>query len=398
MEKLTRQREIVNQVATAPWTYSPLSLAKAFGVSPVTVQRDLAEMTDNGFHFKEDEKGTLYLETSGWLGFMPVKASTFRQMDILRMLSSHAIGLSVPDIYKRLNRRDAEEVSLKTIERTMKELEKKDFVQRQGDKYVIRHEHMLPPLPLNDREKTLLREATRLARALAPIPEEMHALDAKLTVWMGENTKVRETMFVHGRTPMQDVHRSQCCLCLEEAAQSYSKVNVLYRKVDDCAREVVLNPLGLVYYWVLDNWYLIAQDDKEQTIKTYMVDRIIDVTPLAETFPPVQGFNLKTWYQQAWGVYRDHQPIPVAIQFYNVYSTLKRVREELTTRETCKLIENEAGLIFHDQVEGIDELAVWVRGFGAGAEVLEPLALREKVIKEFTQLAQMYGGESLGRP
>ena len=48
-----------------------------------------------------------------------------------------------------------------------------------------------------------------------------------------------------------------------------------------------------------------------------------------------------------------------------------------------------------DQVEGLDELAVWLRGFGAGAEVLEPPALREKVTGEFSRLLKMYGGGAI---
>jgi len=154
--------------------------------------------------------------------------------------------------------------------------------------------------------------------------------------------------------------------------------------------------LGIVYYWVLDNWYLIAQNEGDLKIKTYLVNRILDVTGLPETFSPVQGFNLKIWYQYAWGVYRDQCPVPVIIRFYDHYSTLNRVRAELAKRETCKLIEDEGGLLMKDQVEGIDELAVWLRGFGAGAEVIEPLALREKVTQEFTRLLQMYGGEPHG--
>jgi len=261
---------------------------------------------------------------------------------------------------------------------------------------VVCSEHILPPLQLAEREKTLLFEALKVARALAPIPEEMKSLEAKLKLWIGENDHSRETMFVHGRTPTQDVHHSQCCIHLEEATRSKCKVNILYRKEEEPARQLRLNPLGIVYYWVLDNWYLIAQDEGDQRIKTYLVNRILDVTRLPEPFPPVEGFDLKTWYQYAWGVYRDQSPVPVIIRFYDHYSTLNRVRAELAKRETCTLTEDKDGLLMKDLVEGLDELAVWLRGFGAGAEVIEPPSLREKVTKEFTRLLQMYGGESDG--
>jgi len=396
LDKLTRQRELVKHIATEPWIHTYSSLVKILGVTQITVQRDFEEMKDNGFHFQRNEQGTLYLQVSGWNGVMPVKASTLRQMEILRILTSTPQGLTLTVLCKRFNRRDAEEVSGKTLERAMKDLEKKNLIKRRGEEYVVCTEHILPPLQLAEQEKALLFEALEVARALAPIPEEMKSLEAKLKLWSGKNDTSRETMFVHGRTPIQDIHHSQCCIHLEEAARSKSKVNLLYRKEKEPARQLRLNPLGMVYYWVLDNWYLIAQDEADQKIKTYLVNRILDVTRLPEIFSPVEGFDLKTWYKYAWGVYRDQRPVPVSIRFFDHYSTLNRVKAELAKRDTCTLTEDDEGILMKDQVEGLDELSVWLRGFGAGAEVLEPPTLRAKVTEELSRLLKMYGGEPDG--
>ncbi len=396
MDKLTRQRKIVKDIATEPWVHSCLGLAKNLEVSLVTILRDFEEMKDNGFHFKQDPQGMLYLHSSGWNGALPVKSATLRQMEILRMLTTKLQGLNLTEIYKRFNRGDEEEISRKTLERAMKDLEKKNLITRKGEEFLLRSELMLPPLQLEYREKTLLFEALNVARALAPISEDMKSLEAKLKLSIGEDAHSHETMFVHGRIPTQDIHHSQCCYQLEEAARNKRKVNILYRKEEEPARQLRLYPLGIVYYWVLDNWYLVAQDEQDQKIKTYLVNRILDVTLLTELFPEVEGFDLHTWYQYAWGVYRDHKPVPVVIRFYDHYSTLSRVRAELTNRETCVLTEDEDGLLMRDQVEGLDELAVWLRGFGAGAEVIEPSSLRKKVLEEFTRLQQIYGGEFYG--
>ena len=351
-------------------------------------------MKDNGFQFKQDEQGTLYLQASGWNGVQPVKASTLRQMEILRILTSTPQGLSLAEIYKRFNRRDEEEVSSKTLERAMKDLEKNNLIERRREGYVVCSEHILPPLELSEQEKTLLFEALKVAGALAPIPEEIKSVEAKLKLWIGENAQSLETMLVHGRTPTQDVHHSQCCVHLEEAARSKSRVSILYRKEEEPARQLRLNPLGIVYYWVLDNWYLIAQDEEDQKVKTYLMNRILDITRLGEAFSPVEGFDLKTWYQYAWGVYREQSPVPIKIRFYKHFSTINRVRAELAKRETCTLTEDKDGLLMTDQVEGLDELAVWLRGFGAGAEVIEPPALRKKMTDEYSRLLQMYGGNN----
>ncbi|WP_407313069.1 WYL domain-containing protein [Desulfosporosinus sp. SB140] len=396
MDKLTRQREIVKYIAIEPWGYTGLSLAKKLGVNPVTVQRDLDELKDNGYIFKQDPTGKLYLQVGGWNGLLPVNKATLRQMGILRLLTANPQGLTIRDLYQRFNRQDEEEVSSKTLERAVKDLEKKNLIKRQAEMYLVCSEHMLLPLQLSDQEKILLFEALKVARALAPIPEEMKSLEAKLKLRIGDHSRHRETMFVQGRTPTQDIHCSQCCMELEEAARCKNRVRILYRKEGEPARELQLNPLGIVYYWVLDNWYLVAQDEQDQTIKTYQINRILDVIRLGETFCPVEGFDLQTWYKYAWGVYRDNHPKQVKIRFYDHFSTLNRVRMELGKRQTCTLTEDRGSLLMTDQVEGLDELAVWLRGFGAGAEVLEPVELRQKMKDQFTQLLHLYGGNADG--
>ncbi|MGC7873050.1 WYL domain-containing protein [Desulfosporosinus sp. SYSU MS00001] len=396
MDKLKRQKDIIRYIALEPWLFTSSSLAKKLGVNLITVHRDLEDLRDNGYIFEQNHAGALYLETGGWNGVPPVNKATLRQMEILRLLTANPKGLTLTELYQRFNRQDEEEVSGKTLERAVKDLEKRNLVKRVTEAFMVYSESMLLPLQLSEKEKILLFEALQLERALAPIPEEMRSLEAKLKLRIGETAKAREALFVHGRTPSQDIHRSKYCMELEDAARCRNSVTILYRKEEEPVREIRLNPLGIVYYWVLDNWYLIAQDEKSQRIKTYQINRILDVERLEDTFSPVEGFSLQKWFQYAWGVYRDHHPRFVKIRFYDYYSTLNRVRMEVAQRQTCQLIEEEGSLLMIDQVEGLDELAVWLRGFGAGAEVLEPLELRDKLKDQFTQLLHLYGGNSDG--
>jgi len=101
-------------------------------------------MKDNGFQFKQDERGTLYLHLSGWNGVMPVKASTLRQMEILRILTSTPQGLTLTEIYKRFNRRDEEEVSSKTLERAVKDLEEPHQTKGGKSMWFARNTYYLP--------------------------------------------------------------------------------------------------------------------------------------------------------------------------------------------------------------------------------------------------------------
>lgn len=52
---------------------------------------------------------------------------------------------------------------------------------------------------------------------------------------------------------------------------------------------------------------------------------------------------------------------------------------------------NDGTYILNASVKDTEQLRWWIRSFGAGIEVLEPLSLREEFAKEVRTLSYMYG-------
>ena len=391
MTKRERQRQLVKMLAVKPWFYTPKTLAAALGVSEITVHKDISELEARGYQW-EYNNGYIFLRQTGWDAPGPVKDSTVRQIEILRLINAHKEkGVAFAALAARFCQDEG--VSAKTLQRDLKELAAKNLVRQQGELYFISSGQMLHPLELDHNEKSLVLEALALSKALSPLREETKSLEAKLRVWLALPEWERETLIVWGRTPAEDWRRSFYCQRLEEQARTYHKALLLYRRGDGPAYEIKVNPLGILYYWALDNWYLVAQTDEQpQEIKTYLIDRILAVDALAEPFEPVPGFSLEAWYRYAWGVFRSGTPVRVVIRFHNYYTTVQRVREELSCRASCRLHEADGALIMEDEVDGLGEIAVWLRGFGPGAEVIEPRELREMVTEDLRQLAALYGG------
>ena len=50
----------------------------------------------------------------------------------------------------------------------------------------------------------------------------------------------------------------------------------------------------------------------------------------------------------------------------------------------------DGGLIWRGQVAGMREIRIWILGWGADAEVLEPAALRDEVAAELRRAAALY--------
>ena len=394
MEKTIRQAEIIKLLAKEPWLHDKRTLAQRLQTSETTIQRDFQELGQKDYRFELNEQNQYFLVQSGWFGQTVLKDSTLRQVEILQLLYRMKRGLTVTELARRLIRESDEEVGEKTLERAVKDIHSKGLVTREGNYYALNPAQILPPLELSEHERQVFYEALKLAKALNPLPDQMPALEAKLKLKLSLEER-RETIYIHGRTPSHDIRRTQYCNALEQAAQENQVITVLYRKENLPAKEYRLNPLGTVYYWVLDKWYLVAEYREE--IRTFAVDQILHVDFNKEQFISPQGFNLKEYLKFSWGMYHSGSPVQVKIRFYDNHSIVQRVKEELGFRETCVIAEDSRGIIIIDEVDGLQELAVWLRGFGPHAEVIYPEALRELVRTEWTEMEKLYqrrGGPS----
>ncbi|MBC2724253.1 WYL domain-containing protein [Desulfosporosinus sp.] len=388
MGKSDLQYQLIKTLAFAPWEYTVKTLADLLGVSQITLNRNLTEMERRGCSFIFDNQERLFLQQTGWDG-LNLKDATLRQMEILRFISAYPNGVKVTEIYSRFKDHKNE----KTIGRDLKELLQRQLIANDQGVYGLNANFVIPPIQLDATEKSLLLEQLAVQQEMSPLKDEAKSLTAKLHISLNIPKNDQDTVVVHGRRPIEDLRRSHFCQRLEECARASKRILILYRKNEGEVSELELNPLGIMYHWGLDNWYLAAQDNGQGgNIKTYAVDKILTIKELGGIFLRPPSFDLEEWYKYSWGVYRSGKPVKVVIRFHNYYSTINRVKAELSIRETCVLREDDEGMIMEDMVDGLGEMAVWLRSFGQGAEVLEPLELREAVIKDLEQMLENYGG------
>ena len=388
MGKSDIQYRLIRTLAFSPWIYTPKMLAGELGISQCTLNRSITEMETRGCIFTRDVQGCLFLQQTGWDG-LTIKDATLRQMEILRFICAYPKGVKVAEINERFKKTKDE----KTIGRDLKELQQRQLITNNQGVYVLNSSLVIPPIQLDAVEKSLLLEHMTVQQEMSPLKDEAKSLTSKLHISLKLPKNNQDMIVVHGRRPIEDLRRSYFCQRLEEYARASKKITVLYRKREEKVSEVQLNPLGIIYYWGLDNWYIVAQvNDQNPTIKTYAVDKILAIEEQDGTFLQPPGFDLQDWYKYAWGVYRSGNPKKVVIRFHNYFSTIQRVKAELSARKTCVWREDDEGLIMEDMVDGIGEMAVWVRSFGQGAEVIEPPELCAAVIADLERMLENCGG------
>jgi len=96
-----------------------------------------------------------------------------------------------------------------------------------------------------------------------------------------------------------------------------------------------------------------------------------------------------TALRDGWDVIADQPVVPIAVRFGPAVA--RRVAE--TRWHPSQRLEwrGDGSLVWRGLVAGTHEVRVWILGWGADAEVLEPRSLRDEVAAELRRAAEAYG-------
>ncbi|MDQ1593103.1 MAG: hypothetical protein QOG71_3730 [Pyrinomonadaceae bacterium] len=174
---------------------------------------------------------------------------------------------------------------------------------------------------------------------------------------------------------------------LQEAIWQERRVRMSYARGECEAVERLADPLGLVAKGSV--WYLVAAVDGE--VRSYRVSRVERVEMLDEPCRRPPDFDLASYWERSAAEYRAHLPS---------YRARVRVRREIVAR--MPYAGRFARIERTGEVDADGWVEVWLRfdveemaceyalSFGTQLEVLEPLALREKVFAAARSVVDFY--------
>jgi predicted DNA-binding transcriptional regulator YafY len=139
--------------------------------------------------------------------------------------------------------------------------------------------------------------------------------------------------------------------------------------------------------------YAIGWSSIANGLRTFKLERIQKAEPTETQFEIPANFNGPELLRHAWGVmYGDEEPITVRLRFS--HTVTKRVRET-RWHPSQRITLTRDGCEWMAVIGDIMEIEPWIRGWGSDCEVLEPLALRERVIQHLRRSMAIY---KLGEP
>ncbi|WP_233808678.1 helix-turn-helix transcriptional regulator [Paraburkholderia sp. HP33-1] len=173
----------------------------------------------------------------------------------------------------------------------------------------------------------------------------------------------------------------------QEALARKFRLTGRYRsKGSDVAKEVVLNPLGLVVRGPVQ--YLIVTMFDYTDVQQIALHRLTNTTVLSEPRKSPPGFDFQQYVQGA-GQYHSQGPIRLVAWFDPV--AVEHLRETpLSFDQTIKPVGDSTLFEVSATVENDEPLRWWLLGFGSRVEVREPHDLRAEFSVHAKQLAARY--------
>lgn len=292
------------------------------------------------------------------------------------------------------------EVSVRTIYRDIAALGEAGvpITGEAGVGYSLVRSYHLPPVMLTADEAAALFVGAEMVRHFtdASMSEPMTAALDKLRAVLPPDRKehverlARQTV-VMGRTGgggaanAGEPETQPWLLAVQRGVAARRVLRLRYRgaaRAEETVREV--EPLGVAFYAAA--WYLVAWCRLRNEVRHFRVDRIQNLETLAEAFPARTEFSLARHLEEQM---RKTDTVSARVWFSD--GAVARAKKE----SYATLVEEkrrEGGAEYSLYTYSLEWLARWVLSFGAEAEALEPVELREKVRAAAEAVAERYLG------
>ncbi len=282
--------------------------------------------------------------------------------------------------------------------------------------------YFLPPLMFTQTEAIALLLGLTLQRSLraTPFPTEIAMAEKKLLAALPDTLRSlltkAEQLVGFEKTPVDIFHPEPAqqespalaMLTTEQANFQQSKtISTFFQAVLDGnlvimqytspyrtdTREVLVEPLGLL--WDRDRWYLAGRTvEQKHQLMLWRADRVIQIKSRQPVVAFEREFDVREllgrhWLRSAMEQWRQQEPVKIRLS----HTQAERLQQDWYYRYACfePITDAQMVMTFGEQDPAVVlELLRWL---GPGAELLEPIAWREKIREELQQMVAYYTPE-----
>lgn len=312
---------------------------------------------------------------------------------VLNVLAAHGeAGVHIDEITRRVG------MSRRTVYRDLRALEEEIGVPLWSDdhgRWGLAADALLPPLKLTLPEgMAVVLSARLMARYADKYDPDLAAAFQKLEEGLPPALRehVERTLAIMA-TRTRDERFSRHVHLLtrawaERRVVTFTYAPATYEGRDARPREARVRPYLIEPSLQTHALYLIGHDETKGALRTFKIERIVDLSITLESFEPPDEAALEGLLPRAWDIIADQPPVDVALRF--APSVAARVGE--ATWHPSQRVEAQAdgSLLWRATVSGTIEIRLWVLSWGDEVEVLEPASLRDDVAATHLRASARY--------
>ena len=316
---------------------------------------------------------------------------TARLNRIMHVLQANPDGLAPTDVAKRVG------VSVRTVYRDLKAIESALGVPTwalDGRWGIDQAKAFLPPLKLTTAEAMAVVLSARLmVRYADKYNPSLASAFEKLEAGLPDSLKdhVERTLAVLSQAPRDEQFNANVAILTRGWAER-RVVMIDYRPAAYTKgagpRKAEVRPYLIEPSLQTHALYLIGWDETRQGLRTFKIERIRNAALTPRTFAPPDAEDTAAALRWAWDIIADQPPVEVVLRFSPAVAA--RVGE--TNWHAGQRLETatDGSLLWRATVSGTYEIRVWILGWGADVEVLQPAQLRADMRATLEQALTRY--------
>lgn len=224
------------------------------------------------------------------------------------------------------------------------------------------------------------------------IDSENDTPDSHRNKWLLETMSMNgilgDTEDINSRILLENVPSSRIHLStIVQAMKQNRRVKFLYRTYSEVtAKERVVEPYFVKIF--RRRWYLIGYNVADETIKTYALDRMRDVTIETVEFKYPANLRPDEFFSDCFGITTDHSTAEHII--LRVDRWLANYLRALPWHHSQQEEIHEKYSLFHFKMKITEDLLEEIRRYGSNIEVVAPIELKVRVINDLEKALAHY--------
>lgn len=136
-----------------------------------------------------------------------------------------------------------------------------------------------------------------------------------------------------------------------------------------------------------NSWFVIALNEKHDSISYYKLNRIMDCILTNQKFLVKDSFNVND-YLDEYGMMQNGEWLKVEALVYNQYASL--IKERIYGRNQIVKSIDENTTHIDVEMQNIDIIKAFVLGFGSNIRILSPQSLISEIMMESKKIIRQY--------